>query len=163
VILPSAVHAAKVELLLPLGRTVYQTNEWIDVSVVRSDAKPLAAGDLALTLNGGDGSVLTYTFPVKAAARSTEHLHINGALLRPGKYRVHVLVDGISEYADIEIFSHIRKSDFRLINWGRAQGKDQLVQGEDSLGFNLSMATTVRTATPRRSCAPASISCPTAP
>ena len=135
--LTPAVHAAKVEILLPLGRAVYQTNEWIDVSVVRSDAKSLAAGDLVLTLNGSDGSVLSYTFPVKATARSTEHLHINGALLRPGKYRVHVRVDGMSEYTDIEVFSHLRKSDFRLINWGRAQGKDQLVQGEDSLGFNL--------------------------
>src|SRR5947209_16221422 len=88
--LPPVVHAAQAEILLPLVRTVYQTNEWIDISVVRSDAKPLAAGNLVLTLNGGDGSVLTYTFPVKAAARSTEHLHVNSALLRPGKYTVSV-------------------------------------------------------------------------
>jgi hypothetical protein len=135
--LPVAAHAAKVEILLPLGRNVYQTNEWIDVSVVRSDAQALKAGDLVLTLNGADGSVLSYTFPVKAVARSTEHLHLNGALLRPGKYRLHVLVDGVEQYADLDVVTHLRKSDFRLINWGRAQGKDQLVQGEDSLGYNL--------------------------
>ncbi|HEX5269688.1 MAG TPA: hypothetical protein VFW33_04330, partial [Gemmataceae bacterium] len=137
-VLPAAANAAKPEILLPLGRTVYQTNEWIDVSVVRGDDKLLKAGELELTLNGADGSQLSYTFPVKAAGkRATEHLHLNAALLRPGRYRLHVLVDGISEYTDLEIFSHLRKSDFRLINWGRARGKDQLVQGEDGLGFNL--------------------------
>ena len=35
--------AAKVELLLPLGRTAYQTNELIDLSVVRSDTQALPA------------------------------------------------------------------------------------------------------------------------
>src|SRR5262245_44464988 len=96
-----AVQAAKVEILLPLGRTVSQTNECIDVAVVRSDTKPLAAGDLVLTLNGADGSVLSYTFPVKSADRSTEHLHVNGGLLRPGKYRLHVLVDGSDVSTDV--------------------------------------------------------------
>jgi hypothetical protein len=141
--LPAAAHAAKAEILLPLGRTVYQTNEWIDVSVVRSDAKALSAGDLVLTLSGADGSKLSYTFPVnaaaadKAGARATEHLHLNGYLLRPGKYTLDVAVDDAKASTDIDVFTHLRKSDFRLINWGRAQGKDQLVQGEDSLGFNL--------------------------
>jgi hypothetical protein len=136
--LPAAAHAAKAEILLPLNRTVYQTNEWIDVSVVRGDAQALKAGDLQLTLSGADGSKLSYTFPVKpAATQATEHLHLNGALLRPGHYTLAVAVDGASASAEIDVFSHLRKSDFRLINWGRAQGKDQLVQGEDSLGFNL--------------------------
>jgi hypothetical protein len=132
-----ALAAAKAEILLPLGRGVYQTNEWIDISVVRTGTEPPAAGSLVLTLNGADGSQLSYTFPVKAAARSTEHLHVNGALLRPGKYTVEAAVDGVKAFTDIDVFTHLRKSDFRLINWGRAQGKDQLVQGEDSLGFNL--------------------------
>jgi hypothetical protein len=48
-----------------------------------------------------------------------------------------VAVDGAKASADIEVFTHLRKSNFRLINWGRAAGKDQLIQGEDSLGFNL--------------------------
>jgi len=136
--LPAAAHAAKAEILLPLGRTVYQTNEWIDVSVVRSDAQALKSGDLVLTFTGADGSKFSSTFPVKAAAaQATEHLHVNGALLRPGKYTVEVAVDDAKASADIDVCTHLRKSDFRLINWGRAEGKDQLVQGEDSLGFNL--------------------------
>ncbi len=136
--LPVAAQAAKADLLLPLGRSVYQTNEWIDISVLRTDAQPLRAGELLLTLNGADGSRLSYTFSVKAAGpRATEHFHVNGALLRPGKYTVEVAVDGSKATTDIDVFTHLRKSDFRLINWGRAEGKDQLVQGEDSLGFNL--------------------------
>jgi hypothetical protein len=136
--LPIVAHAGKAEILLPLGRTVYQTNEWIDVSVVRGDDPALKAGELLLTLSGADGSKLSYTFPVKAGGKqATEHLHLNGALLRPGKYTLDVAVDGAKATAEVEVFSHIRKSDFRLVNWGRAQGKDQFVQGEDSLGFNL--------------------------
>ena len=30
---PAALPAAELQILLPLGRTAYQTNEWIDVSV----------------------------------------------------------------------------------------------------------------------------------
>jgi hypothetical protein len=136
--LPAAAHAAKAEILLPLGRTVYQTNEWIDVSVVRGDDQALKPGELALTLSGTDGSKLSYTFLARAGGKqATEHLHLNAALLRPGKYALDVSVDGAKASAEIEVFSHLRKSDFRLVNWGRAQGKDQLVQGEDSLGFNL--------------------------
>jgi hypothetical protein len=137
-VLPATGHAAaKVDILLPLGRTVYQTNEWIDISVLRTATEPLSAGELVLTLDGADGSKLSYTFPVKAGTRATEHLHVNGALLRPGMYTVGVAVDGVRSSTEIDVYSHLRKSDFRLINWGRAQGKDQLVQGEDSLGFNL--------------------------
>ncbi len=40
--------------------------------------------------------------------------------------------------ATIEVYSHIRQSSFRLINWGRAaKPEEQLIQGEDNLGFNL--------------------------
>ena len=60
--------AAQVTLVMPLNRTAYQTNETIDLSVVRSDAQALAAGDLLLTVTGDDASKLTFTFPVKAAA-----------------------------------------------------------------------------------------------
>jgi hypothetical protein len=46
--LPAA--ATDVKILLPLDRGAYQTNEWIDISVVRSDAAALPAGLLTLTL-----------------------------------------------------------------------------------------------------------------
>ena len=42
--------AATLKLSLPLGRTAYQTNEQIDLCVVRSDAQALPAADLTLTL-----------------------------------------------------------------------------------------------------------------
>jgi len=41
-----AFAAPQAQLLLPLGRTVYQTNELIDLSVVRSDTAALPAGML---------------------------------------------------------------------------------------------------------------------
>jgi hypothetical protein len=127
-----AVARAEVKLILPLSRTAYQTNEWIDLAVVRgaADAKPLT-----LTLAGADGSSVTATF---TAANKTTHLHLNGWLLRPGKYTLTAAVEGDGEAkADIEIVNHVRQSSFRLINWGRAKGKEQLVQGEDSFGYNL--------------------------
>lgn len=132
------VHAAP-EILLPQVRTAFQTNETIDISVFRSADKPLAAGELVLTLNGQDGSRLSFTFPVAAGGpRQTEHLHVNGWLLRPGKYAVEAAVDGAKATAEIEVYSHIRQSNFRLINWGRANKREeQLIQGEDSLGFNM--------------------------
>ncbi len=140
----SAVPAA--EILLPQGRTAFQTNEWIDVSVVRTSDQPLAAGELKLTLTGEDDSRLAFMFAVDGGGTTkTEHMHVNGWLLRPGNYVVDVEVDGqstaIRSEADrtvIELYSHVRQSSFRLINWGRADKREeQLVQGEDSLGFNL--------------------------
>src|SRR4051794_12694542 len=108
--LAAAAPAAEVKLLLPQGRTAFQTNEWVDVSVVRGGA---TEGELKLTLAGADGSKVETTFP---AARAVEHLHVNGWLLRPGKYAVTVSVDGTTASADIELFSHLRQSNFRLIN-----------------------------------------------
>src|SRR3954469_16376163 len=87
-----AAGAAEVKVLLPLGRTAYQTNEWIDVSVARTAAQALASSELKLTLTGKDGSVIATTFTTPAVplvgkeARTTEHLHVNGWLLRPGRY-----------------------------------------------------------------------------
>ena len=134
---------ADLKILWPQGRDAFQTNEVIDVSVVRSAAERLNAGDLVLTLAGADASRLGFVFPVAAAepaggtARRTEHLHLNGWLLRPGKYTLEVAADGAAAKAEIEVFSHVRQSDFRLVNWGRATGDGQRIQGEDSLGFNL--------------------------
>jgi hypothetical protein len=136
--------AADVKVLLPRLRTAYQTNERIDLAVVRSGDKDLPAGDLVLTVRGADGSALAFTFPVKAAraasgpARSVEHLHLSGWLLRPGKYSVEAACDGVAGKVELEVYPHIRRSSFKLINWGRANdSKAQLPQGEDSLGYNL--------------------------
>ncbi|HEY8667638.1 MAG TPA: hypothetical protein VIL86_13300 [Tepidisphaeraceae bacterium] len=47
---------AELKLLLPLNGTAYQTNEAIDLSIIRSDKAALAAGDLTLTLSGRRGA-----------------------------------------------------------------------------------------------------------
>src|SRR5580704_3587479 len=120
--LVSIAPAAKVELVLPLHRVAYQTNEWIDVSVVRSDAAAVPAGNLTLTVTGDDASKMVFTFGVKAIAvegkdaRATEHLHLNGQLLRPGKYTVEASADGASATTNIEVYSHIRRTSFKLID-----------------------------------------------
>ena len=80
--------AEPARLLLPLGRTAYQTNERIDLTVLRAAAAP---GEMVVTLTDTHGPRMTSTFPV---ARAAEHLHLNGALLRPGSYVVEVAVDG---------------------------------------------------------------------
>jgi hypothetical protein len=141
--LAPAVPAAELKLLLPLGRTAYQTNEWIDVSVVRSSDEARKESGLKLTLTGKNGGAVSVTFDVPAVplagrqARATEHLHVNARLLRPGHYTVEVSCDGVQEKTGIDVFSHLRQSSFRLINWGRASKPgEQLPQGEDSFGFN---------------------------
>ena len=53
----------------PLGRTAYQTNEWIDVCFVRYGLDALPAGTLDLTLESADGSLLTTSFPTAAVPR----------------------------------------------------------------------------------------------
>lgn len=137
------VAAPQLQVLLPLARTAYATNEWIDVSVVRSDTAALPASELTLTVSGGDGSRMVFTFPGAAVplvgpdARATEHLHLNGWLLRPQPYTLEVAENGATAQAQIALFSHIRKSSFKVVNWGRAEGADQLTEGEDSLGYNL--------------------------
>jgi len=51
--------------------------------------------------------------------------------------RFEASADGKTVKSEIEVYSQIRQSSFRLINWGRARGKEQLIQGENDLGFNL--------------------------
>ncbi len=140
----SPLYAASVDLQLPLGRTAYQTNELIDISVTRSDAKELAASPLSVIVTGDDGSALTFVFdavavPVTGAdARSTEYLHLNGWLLRPGKYIVAVTVNGVTASKSIELFSHLRQSTFKIINWGsQGNGDSHIGEGADGMGFNL--------------------------
>lgn len=136
--------AATVSLALPLNRVAYQTNERIDLAVVRSDAQALVAGNMLLDVIGEDGSKLSFSFPADAApltgaeARTTEHLHLNGWLLRPGNYTLSVTVDDATAEKKIELYSHVRKSTFKLVDWiGTPAGPGQAVMGEDSLGFNV--------------------------
>ena len=141
--LPAALPAAELQILLPLARTAYQTNEWIDVSVVRSSPTALPAGSLVLGVLGDEGSKLSFTFAAAAVpvegkdARATEHLHLDGWLLRPGHYTLEATADGATATTPIEVYSHLRRSSYRLINWARAKGAEQLTEGEDGLGFNL--------------------------
>src|SRR5271169_4075829 len=111
--------AAELKILLPLGRTAYQTNERIDLAVVRDGSgMSLAGGDLVLTLHGEGGGRLSFTLhaariaPEAGTTRSVEHLHVNGWLLRPGKYTVEVACDGAKAKNDIEVYSHVRRSSF---------------------------------------------------
>ncbi len=87
-----------------------------------------------MKLSATDNSSLTFLFP---ATKSIAHLQMNGWLLRPGSYSVEVFFNGGTAQTNITLHSHIRRSDFKLINWGRAKGHDQLAEGEGGLGFNL--------------------------
>ena len=137
-LLALSAYAARMQLLLPLGRAAYQTNERIDLAVVRSDAQALPAGNIVLRVSGALGDVMTFTFPVGGGrTQTTEHLHLNGWLLRPGVYTVEATVDGASAQQTIEVYTHLRKSSFKLIDWGSRAEDRSNVLGEDSMGFNL--------------------------
>jgi hypothetical protein len=129
---------------LPLGRTAYQCNEFIPLTVLGRGAPSPWPGELVLTLAGEDGSRLLFTFPPPQAGASAspavEHLRLNGWLLRPGTYSLQVACGAASASTNLTLLSHLRRSDFQLINWRQTQAKDQLAQGEDSLGFNLCYA-----------------------
>ena len=145
----SIASAAQLQILLPEGRTAYQTNELIDISVLRSDNAALQAGTLQLAITGDDGSQLAFSFPVSAVplvgndARATEHLHLNGWLLRPETYHLNVSADGatLAKPVTIEVHSHVRKSTFKTIDWlSGARGADLDKLGEEGMGFNLDYA-----------------------
>jgi len=134
--------ALQVSIQLPLGRTAYQTNEQISIAVIRRDVQALPASLLTFTVTGEDASVMTATFPLKAVAgdnaHATEFLALNGWLLRPGAYSLEAAVAGATAQAKIEVFTHLRKSSFKLIDWGcPTPGPLTPLLGEDSLGFNL--------------------------
>jgi hypothetical protein len=134
--------AAELKLLLPLGRVAYQPNERIDVSVVRRAPDGLKEGPLTLTLTSTDGSRLHFAFAARSAAGkpavATEHLHLNGALLRPGTYRAEVAADGATAATQFEVHSHLRRSSFKTIDWASHASKhEQATLGEDSMGFNV--------------------------
>jgi hypothetical protein len=145
VVAPTA-EAAQIQLLMPLGRASYQTNEIIDLSAVRSNSRPLAAGQLALSVTGADGSKMNFVFLVGAvpvtggSARITENLHLNGWLLRPGTYTVDVAADGATATATFTVYRAVRKSTYKTVHWGAPAGDAMLKEGEDGLGFNLLMS-----------------------
>ncbi len=129
-----ALYPSEVRLLLPGARTAYQCNEQVPLTVVRSAPPSRNGGELTVKLSPTDASSLMFLFP---AAKSVAHLQVSGWLLRPGTYSVEVSWDGAGAQTNITLHSHIRRSDFKLINWSRAKGNDQLAEGEDGLGFNL--------------------------
>lgn len=140
--------AAELKVDLPLKRAVYQTNEQIELAVVRSDAQPLAAGTLVLSAQGADGSALSFNFPVAAVAvangkaQSVEHLKLSGWLLRPGAYKVTVQADGANAETSITVYSHLRRSTYKLIHWGGSKNDQMLIEGENGMGFNLAWGET---------------------
>jgi len=129
---------AQLTIQLPLARTAYQTNEAIELAVLRS-GPALAAGTLTLNVSGDNGSRMSFAFPIsKGEVRATEHLRLNGRLLRPARYGLEATVGGAKATRDIEVYSHVRQTPFRIIDWGcRAKGPEQAAMGAESLGFNL--------------------------
>ncbi|MFM8634338.1 MAG: hypothetical protein ACKOEX_05945 [Planctomycetia bacterium] len=123
--------AADLGLTLPLQRSVYQTNERIDFTVHR----PAGPGTLEVTLQAADGGRMAFTMP---ASRGTEHLHVNAALLRPAAYTVTVAEGAATAAIEIEVVSHVRRSNYRLINWSSAQKPEEFPQqGESGFGYNM--------------------------
>ena len=142
---PAAKPAAPLKILFPLGRAAYQTNERIDLAIVRAAPQALAAGSLSLALTGDGGGKLAFTFPAPASplagqeARRTEHLVLDGRLLAPGHYALEVAADGTTAKAEIDVFSHVRRSTFKTVLWAGddANGPVQQGLGEDGMGFNV--------------------------
>ncbi|OPZ28207.1 MAG: hypothetical protein BWZ02_01375 [Lentisphaerae bacterium ADurb.BinA184] len=145
-----AVHAeVTLRLDLPLGRGAYQTNEFIDLAVVRaSTGEALAAGTLGLKVTGTDGSAMGFVFPARAVAaadggaQAVEHLRLNGWLLRPGAYTVEVACDGATARADFDVYPHVRRSTYKLIHWGGSRNDQMAAEGDDGMGFNLAWGET---------------------
>jgi hypothetical protein len=136
--------AAAVRVIFPFERQVLQTDEAFPVAVLRASPEPLAAGTLAVTLRGADGSEAGFAFAIPAVTHErgqavrTEHLVINGRLLRPGAYTLRIAADGSATNASFEVCSHVRQTTFRLINWSFPKGDaNQLAQGPEGFGYNL--------------------------
>ncbi|GMV83166.1 MAG: hypothetical protein AMXMBFR7_43500 [Planctomycetota bacterium] len=135
------------QILLPLGRSAYQTNERVDLAYLRYGTEALPAGTLELQLSGPAGSAFETSFPVEAvpaatgAAQRTEHFRLDARLLRPGAYVATIRCDGATQQLAFDIHSHIRKTSFRIIDWGGSgNGADQVRCGEEGTGINLMLA-----------------------
>jgi len=137
-LLPAAmVSAVELTLTFPQNRKVFQTNERIDVSVVRAGEGELPAGNLTLVLTG-EKTTMTFVFGLKAGQGSaTDHLHLSGWLIKPGAYTLTATMGDATDTADVDVFSHIRKSSYRLIHWNGPSGEKLKGEGEDGMGFNL--------------------------
>ena len=133
------------KIVLPLEHTAYQTNERIDLAVVRCAAEDLAAGELRVTLTDARGGRLALAFPVPGAAaqdgqaRRTEHVYLDGRLLAPGRYAVEAAADGTAAKVEIDVYSHVRESSFKTVLWagGDANGPVQQALGPSGMGFNV--------------------------
>jgi len=137
-LLPAAMASADLKLLFPQNRAVFQTNELIDVSLLRTGEGNLPAGNVTLVLTG-NGSKMTFVFGLKAGSDSaTDNLHLNGWMIKPGTYTLEATMGGQSDKADIEVFSHIRQSTYKTIHWGGPREDNRITgEGEAGLGFNL--------------------------
>jgi hypothetical protein len=144
----ACLFASAVELAIkfPLNRVALQTNESVPVAVIRSNATALTADTLVATITGENGSKLRFTFAVPAvdvvnnSARNTQHFNIDARLLKPGNYILQVDVNGVTATTPFEVYSNLRRSTFKLINWGSPAGAaNQKIQGEGDggLGYNL--------------------------
>jgi len=133
--------AAEMKLNFPQkDRKTFQTNERIDLAVVRTGEGELPAGNVTLTLEG-EKTKMTFVFGLKAGNGSaTDHLHLNGWLIKPGNYTLTATMGGLTDKADIEVFSHIRKSTYKTIHWGGPRSDEGMKgEGEEGLGFNFMM------------------------
>src|SRR5690348_2587420 len=103
---------------LPLQRRVYQTNETIDVVVLRNSDKKLDEEALSLLLVGDDGSSVdcSYATP-KGRTSFAQHLLLNGRALRPGAYTLKASCGGDTAEVKLEVYSHIRQSSFKTVMW----------------------------------------------
>ena len=133
----AVVSAVELKLHFPQGRSAFQTNEWINVSVVRTGEGALPAGNVTLVL-AGEGSNMTFVFGLQAGAGSaTDHLHLNGWMIAPGSYTLTATLGDASDKANVDVFSHIRRSTYKTIHWWGPRGEEMKGEGDEGLGFNL--------------------------
>ena len=131
---------AETTILLPAGRSFYQTNERIPLSVVRTADGALPAGAMSLALSSPGARSFRCEFAAPAGeARRVEHVSLDARLLKPGDYELAVTVDGSTAATNFTVCSHIRQSDYRLIHWGGSRNDQMAAEGIGGLGFNLAM------------------------
>jgi hypothetical protein len=119
---------AQMQLILTGGRSAFQTNETIDLALVRQDAAALPAEDLTFQLAGGDSLLIAQfalvAVPARAGgARDVHHYRLNAALLRPASYTITALARSGRAATEAEVYSHIRRSTFRLIDWAGGRSR----------------------------------------
>jgi len=134
---PAAMASAELKLVFPQNRGAFQTNELINVSILRTGEGELPAGSLTLALEG-EKTKMTFVFDLKAGSQSaTDHLHLNGWLIKPGTYTLTATMGGQSDTASLDVFSHIRRSTYKTIHWWGPVGEAMKGEGDGGLGINL--------------------------